>query len=58
MPPPLATWFGVLCILASGLIVLFGTFTVFHRQERCVQEVMAAQGAGLSTWEAVARCQR
>lgn len=57
-PTPLTTWIGLLCILASGLLVLFGTLTVFHREERCVQQVMAAQDAGLSTWEAISRCQR
>jgi hypothetical protein len=51
-------WLGLSLLLLSGVCVLCGAVTVFHRQERCVQGVKAAQGASLSTWEAVERCQR
>ena len=51
-------WIGVLLCLASGLVVLYGVLTVYHRQEQCVQAVLAAQRAHLSTWEAVEKCVR
>jgi hypothetical protein len=51
-------WLGLSLLLLSGVCVLWGAVTVFHRQERCVQAVLRAQHVGLSTWEAVERCQR
>ena len=44
----------LVCLVALGA----GALTVFHRSERCVQDVLQAQKVHLSTWEAIAKCQR
>lgn len=56
-PTPAWAWVGVLMGLVSLAIVIGGGVTVYHRQERCVQAVKLAKGAGVSTWEAVQACQ-
>ena len=53
----LGAWVGLLLCVASGLGMLWGGLTVFHRSETCVQTILTAQHVGLSTWEAVAKCQ-
>lgn len=55
-PTPAWAWVGIAMCLVSLVVVCWGAATVFHRQERCVQAVKLAKGAGTSTWEAVEKC--